>query len=112
MAPRAFPTILPHPLVFLLVFNFPSTPTTQPPPLKPPVLCISFLGAGMEPARGGGLAVLPPGKGLLSSTPSLSQSPPLYIHAHTLDGTIGSHCWGMGVLLPWGAEPQSPPRPK
>lgn len=45
---------LPPPPVFLGVSNFPSTTTTQPPPLKPPVLCISFAGAGTEPARGGG----------------------------------------------------------
>lgn len=88
MAPRAFTTIPPPPPpVFLGVSNFPSTSTTtQPPPLEPPVLCISFVGAGMEPSRGGGPAVLPPGEGLLSSTPSLMPEPPC-THTHTGTGT-------------------------
>lgn len=88
----------PHPPVFLGVSDFPSTTTvTQPPPLKPPVLCISFVGAGMEPARGGGPAVLPPDKGLLSSIPSLMPEPAVHTHTHW-DGAMGSHCWGAASL--------------
>ncbi|XP_056352068.1 ciliogenesis-associated TTC17-interacting protein isoform X2 [Oenanthe melanoleuca] len=64
----------------------------------------------MEPARGGGLAVLPPGTGLLSSTPSLSRSPPVRTHTHW-DGAIGSHCWRMGVRFPGDRSHNHPHAP-
>lgn len=91
---------------------------SHPLPLAAPsAVHLIFGGEGWDRAskagRGGEGAILPPGKGLFSSTPCVAGAPPARAHTCWV-GATGAH-WGGGgggaAVLGTGASPTSPPPP-